>query len=84
MECKLHAFVLIQAGRFGRKIVFETQPSLISQGKVGFLELCPSPLGCEDWANLVKWCMRKRQSLKAVRCARGVQAKRGWCRTLRP
>ena len=44
MEWKLHAFVLIQAGRFGRKIVFETQPSLISQGKVGFLELCASPL----------------------------------------
>jgi len=67
MECKLHAFVLIQAGRFGRKIVFETQPSLISQGKVGFLELCPSPLGCKDWANLVKWCLRKKQSRKAER-----------------
>ena len=59
MEWKLHAFVLIQAGRFGRKIVFETQPSLISQGEVGFLELCASPLVVRIGQISSYWCMRK-------------------------
>jgi hypothetical protein len=53
LEWKLHAFVLIQAGRFGRKIVFATQPSHHCQGKVGFLELWASPLGVRIAPNLV-------------------------------
>jgi len=52
MEWKLHAFVLIQAGRFGRKIVFETQPSLFPrQGRLS--RTLREPVGCEDRKNLV-------------------------------
>ena len=65
MEWKLHAFVLIKAGRFGRKIVFETQPSLISKGKAGFLELCASPLGVRLGQISSYWV--QKQSLKAER-----------------
>jgi len=83
MEWKLHAFVLIQAVRFGRKIVFETQLSHHCPRQGWLSRTLREPVGCEDRANLVI-LVHEEKAVKAERCARGVQAKRGWCRTLRP
>jgi hypothetical protein len=53
MGWKLHAFVLIQAGRLGRKIVFETLPSHHCPRQGRLSRTLREPFGCEERANLV-------------------------------
>ena len=76
MEWKLHAFVLIQAAYLAAKSFLKHNQATIAQGKVGFFELCASPLGVRIRQISSYWCMRKKQSLKAERCARGTSKTR--------
>ena len=55
----------------------------IAQGKVSFLELCPSLLGVRIAPNLVVLMHEEKAVAQSRTLCKGVQAKRAWSRTLR-
>ena len=58
--------------------------TILAQGTVGFFELCASPLGVRIRQISSYWVHEEKAVAESGTLRKAVQAKRGWCRTLRP